>query len=302
MEIIPYLKTQAEFVQQIKARMRDTTSARWTAAEIYNAINDGVGMWGPRVVVPFLYTLPGGFALGDFDYSLPWYISGNVSVQQKRVVSVGLDGRPLYGLNSPVTTWVDVPGFDLEPDGAGGQVLRLAAEPWAVEGRVIWWAQNGPVPGTVQALKTSILATDTSLTITGQPTIGPAGFVKIELEWMQYAGYTQSGTDTTLTNLIRGVNGTTAAPHTAPVNVYWGLAVLRQDLYQQLFNQIYASLHTLFLTNAAPAETQNHIFQVRWHKQLADEFWRGYVPPVGPKLQLTRQGMGRIGQTGGGLL
>ena len=89
---------------------------------------------------------------------------------------------------------------------------------------------------------------------------------------MAYGGYSVGATTTTLTNLVRGINETVAASHTSTTNIYFGIAAHRQDLYDQLINQVTAKLHALFLTNASPQETEHHVFQVRYYQQLADEF------------------------------
>jgi len=187
---------------------------------------------------------------------------------------------------------VDVPGWHVEPDGLGGQKIRLDTNPWPFAARIIYWAVNGPLPTALAALSADVTSTATSLSISSKPTIAPNGYVCIDQEWMEYSGYTvDSATQTTLLNLDRGLNGTTATTHTAATSVYWGLGVLREDLWTQLEQQAIANLHGLFLTNAAPQETQAHIFQVRYYEQLAEEFWKGYVPPSAPAYQLGRRGM-----------
>lgn len=295
MDINPILRNQFELLTGLKQRLRDTAGQRWSAIEIYNAINDVLAYWGRRCLVPQMYSLSSGFTTGVFEYSLPWYITPPLDVQHKRVLNTYIDGRPIYAGNSPVSTWEDVPGWSLEPDGLGGQKLRLEVNPWPVEGRVIWWAQNGPIPTAIQHLNAGISAIDTQLTIAGTPAIGGSGYVKIGAEWLAYSDFTPGATTTTLKNLLRGLNGTTAALHSTQDNVYWGVAMPVATYFWQLEQQVYACLHNLYMTNAAPQETQGHIFQVRWYQQLADEFWKTTTPQRSAKMLLTRQGIGRLG-------
>lgn len=297
-EIIPTLRSQADLLVAIKQRDRDTSSARWTATESYNAINDAVQRWGQRVTIPLLYSLPNGYTAGTFAYSLPWYIRPPFMVQQRRVMGAAYSGTPIIVDDITVTTWVDIPAWTLEPDGLGGQSIRIDINPLSLDGRIMWYGQNGLVPTTLPVLSAPIGAADTSLTVAAIPQIGPAGYVKIDAEWMAYSGTTVTATTTTLLNLIRGLNGTTATIHIIASPVAWGIAVLRDELYQQLFNQVYANLHNLYLTNAAPAETQNHIFQVRWYQQLADEFWKSYVSPINTQMVLGRRAIGALPRGG----
>ncbi len=298
MDIIPSLRSQNEILAYLKQQMRDTTgTTRWQPVEYYNTLNNAVRRWGKRVTIPFMVDLSTVFTPGVFEYSIPWYVQGPMELQHQITLNQYQDGTPIYISDTVLNTWVDVPGWHLEPDGAGGQKIRLDSEPWPFNARIIWWATNGPVPTVAPTLSAGIDSDDTSLTIASKPVIGASGYVCIDQEWIAYAGYTvDSATTITLTNLLRGLNGTTATSHTSSTSVYWGLGVLREDLWSQLEQQCLANLHGLFLTNAAPQETQNHIFQVRYYEQLAEEFWRSYVPPKAPKLLLGRRGIVRDGR------
>lgn len=293
MNIVPYLQSQTDLLTLYKQEMRDDQAARWSAKEYYNAINRALqtqashGAW-----VPHIYSLSGGYTTGTYEYALPWYIREPFDVQQRITVFLDETGFPIYFSNDQPVTWVDVPAWDIESDGAGGQKLRLGVNPWPSAARIIWWGENSRLPQSVPTLSGSITSSDTSLTISSKPTIGPGGFVKVEDEWIGYSGYTVASSTTTLTNLIRGLNGTTAASHNSSVSVAWGVAAMREDLFFQLSSQVYANLHNLFLTNASPQETQNHIFQVRFYQQMADEYWQRFVPTRHPKMRLSRKGIG----------
>lgn len=291
--IIPFLQSQTELLVYYKQEMRDDQAARWTAKEYYNAINRALQAQASRGAwVPYIYSLTDGFATGTYEYALPWYVRAPMDVQQRITVFLNEYGLPVYFSNDQPSTWVDAPAWELESDGAGGQRLRLGVNPLPVAARVIWWGENSRLPQSVPTLSATITDTDTSLTIASKPTIGPAGFVKVEDEWISYNGYTVASSTTTLTNLIRGWNGTSAASHTSGVSVAWGVAEMREDLFFQLSSQVYANLHNLFLTNASPQETQNHIFQVRFYQQMADEYWSRFTPIRHPKMRLSRRGIG----------
>jgi hypothetical protein len=289
MQIIPELRTQSEILQTIKNIMRDTANNRWTANEIYTAINQSLDKWSNRVRVPYLYTITDGFETSTHEYTLPYYVRPPLDVQQKRYTGVSVGDLQL-DLDTGSHTWIDVPAWELEPDGAGGQTLRLGILPYEVDGRVIWWGANGHVPLSVPNTSAAITTTTaTSLTLTGVPNIGNAGFVKIDQEIIAYAGKSQSATITTLSNLVRGYAGTTAATHLITTPCYWMVAAHREDLFTQLADQSRAYLYSLFLTDAAPREIEHHTFQMRYWQQSADEFWKRYTPNRSPRMRLSRE-------------
>lgn len=290
--IVPFLETQVDVLTQVRQRIRDTANRRWTQTEVYNAINDGLRKWQTRVLIPFVYTLTDGLDFATYTYALPWYVVPPLNVEFRRLIY--LDGLQVQ-FSDVEYTYQEVPAWRLEPDGSGGQVLRLEISPFDADARVIWWAVNGPVPLTVPTLSANITTTTaTTCTIAATPIIGNAGYVKIDSEWMQYSGYTQTSSTTTLQNLVRGVNGTTAATHTSATSVYWGIAAHRLDLFTQLYEEVLAGLHNLFLQDASPKETEHHTFQVRYHQQIADEYWKMYVPNRPAQMKLSRAGIGLL--------
>ena len=192
--------------------------------------------------------------------------------------------------------WVDIHQWNLEPDGTGGQTLRIeiASNRFsATDGRVLWWAENGAVPESVQTLNAGITSSETSLVIADTPFISDFGYVKIGSEWIQYAGVTPGASTTTLTGLVRGIRGT-AASHSSGDEVLWGVAAPQQNLFAQLYTQILYHLHSLLMAVSSVEETQQHQWQMRWHKQNADEFWMRYVPNKQSKIKLTRQSTGGV--------
>jgi hypothetical protein len=293
MDALPFLIDQSELLTLTKNMMRDADSERWTSTEIISAINLGIQSWGRKVIIPHLYTISGGFLTNTFEYVLPSYIREPFDVQVKISVDQFYNGLPIV-TNTGLSTWVDMVGWDTEPNSSGTTTLRVAFPPGALDGRIIWWGQNGRLPVTAPLLDVSITSSSTSLTLTTNPSIDNAGYIKIDQEWIGYAGKTVAATKTTLLNLTRGLNDTTPASHTNGVSIYFGIAVLRQDLFDQLSNQTIYRLHALFLTNASPQETEQHVFQARFYKQLADEFWHGYVTGHSPKMLLTQRGIGRM--------
>lgn len=293
--ILPYVRTQLELLAELRRRMRDPEGNRWTDEEIYTAINDALLTWHKRVSIPHLYTLSAGWVAGTASYALPSYIRGPIDPQQRRYSS----NYPYSLSGNEAPTWVDMPAFTVEPDGSGGQVLRLDFNPATDDARIIWWMYNGPVPLSVPALNATITSASTSLVLsTAVSEIDEAGYIKIDSEWIHYAGASIGSATTTLSNLLRAVNGTTAATHTSTTSVYWGVGSHRGDLYGQLYNHCRGFLHGLFLTDGAESEKTHHERQAMYYSDMATRFWRGYMPNRKTKLRLGREGVGTIGSTG----
>lgn len=274
--------TQSELLAIIEARIRDASNARWTDSEIYQAINQGIRKWGDKVVIPFVYSLSSSSS--DREYQLPYYVHGIIDPQFKAT-------------NSDI--WQDFPGAcTIVDDGTGSRLLQLAFYPKNSSARIVYWARNSPVfvPSglTLPTVSGTLQANETSLTISSvQAGIADTGYVKIDQEWIGYAGRVAGATTTTLNNLIRGCFGTTAASHSSSI-INMGIVVHRDDLYEQLIAQTLANLHSLYLSDASTTEKEKHQWAMRYFQQQADEFWRTYKHPRPTRFRLTRQGVGQV--------
>jgi hypothetical protein len=291
MTTTPYLKSQADILADIQVLMRDPTPTRWTAIETYYALNMALDVWWDRVMIEDVYTVTGGWVSGTYEYTLPSYITEPVRPQVKR-------SRPVYPDiqidDTYTTTWIDLPGYQVIPDGSGGLELKLLIIPYNLDGQILWWTENGHVPTTLATVSTQIEAVDTSAVIVGELDVGESGWVKIGAEWIRYRGLTRAAATTTLNNLTRGVNGTTAAQHLAAANVEWGVAADTPSLWRQLYDQIMVHQHEYYLTDASAKERGHHERQISFYQKRADAYWESYVPSFSPKLVLTVRGIGAV--------
>jgi len=244
------------------------TGDRYEDSHIYRAISDTIAEWGSRVTVPYLYTLSDGFTSNDFDYTLPDWVRPPIEVEWQETLP-GL--LPIQsGVDNLATQWVSAPSYSLEPDGLGGSVLRLELSPYTTPSRVLFHAPNGQLPSAPPVLGSSPDDDDTTLSVSGLPEIADVGYIKIDDEWMQYAGVSRS-TDTVLQNLVRGLRGTSAASHTAGVTVYWGVALPEQQLLVPLYDGVQAKLHELYLTDSSIQDKTQHFDFARYYRQVAME-------------------------------
>src|SRR5690606_22466861 len=105
------------------------------------------------------------------------------------------------------------------------------------------------VPATPPTTTDDPLAADaTSVTVDAAVDVEDVGYLKIGAEWMHYAGITRAASTTTLNNLTRGINGTTAASHASETTVYWGIAMPVRTLWNQLYYGTRWRLHAMNIT------------------------------------------------------
>lgn len=277
-----HVRSQKQIHTALERRARDKLNRRWSKAEVYEVVNRALDAWGERVLVPYNYTLPEGWGHTEKEYALPAYVTRRIDPQY---LEFGPDG-----------VWRDFAHYSLQPS-ATGLTLTLTYYPPGTAARVVWWGMNQQVPTTLPILETDMDEDDTALIITA--TYAPDyGFIRINREWMQYAGIEQNGSTITLQNLIRGCFDTAAAAHVVDddeqTQIEWGIVTHRPDLYNQLENQALAYMHELFLTDAAARETEIHERLLNWHQSQADMFWRRYTPARSPRFILTRGATGDV--------
>ncbi len=289
-----HLRSQDKILSDIEILQRDTTNKRWTDVEIYYALNMALDTWHGRVLIPHLYTGISSWTAGTYDYSLPSYVAqARIRPQMEQTV---VNYPSITYVDGTATTWVDILSYGIEPTAEGGFDLRLGVSSSSVDARVLYWVSNGQVPpvavASQPALNAELSAAGTSLVLDSVVSdIGQSGFAKIGDEWMQWAGVSDDGTNTTLSNLARALDGTTAAVHAKDTDVFWGVAVDNMRLFQQLYDQIRAYLHELFLTDASSQERSHHERQVSFYQQRADNFWKSYATSYQRKLMLGRKAL-----------
>lgn len=281
--LVPILRLQTEVESELEALLGDG-AAVWTDTQRYRAINQALSVWQGRVLVPYVYTLSAGWDDDTYDTDLPNYIDGPIDPQ----ILQTKDWPIQFTITHELSTWVDMEGYSLETNATGGQTLRLHWPAYASEGRILWWGHNGPVPTTLPVTSAEISSSATSLTLTTKPTIGRSGYIKIDSEWMQYAGYNEGATTLTLTNLVRGVQGTTAATHVITSTVTWGIAMDRAELLQQLYHQATANLWWVKAANPGAAQADHISGLYREAQAQAKAYWRSYVPARQPRARTAR--------------
>mgnify|MGYP007073181607 CR=1 FL=1 len=289
----PFLRAQDDMQTLIEALLRDSSNERWTALEVYQAINRALLSWWDRVKIPHMYSMPDGWDSQTYEYTLPSYIRPPLQPQLQRTMPVHY---PTIVDSTTTSTWVDINAYEVHPATDGTLELQLEQLPYNEPGRIIWWGRQGPVPAisTLPALNANIDADDTSLVLdTAALEVEDAGYVKIDEEWIAYAGLTRGATTTTLSNLLRGMYDTTATSHTSSTTVYWGIAADSVGLFGQLQDQTMFHLHELFMTDASARERSHHGVMMKLYMDKADNFWKTYAGNVdrSPRLILQRTRM-----------
>jgi hypothetical protein len=272
----------------------ESTADRWTDSNIYAAMSMALQSWQGRVRTPYTYTVPGGWVAGTYDYTIPAYIdSRTIQPQAKRLLYDYLES------GEGDETWFDVMAYDVEPSSSGAMVLRLHygqsrhdVVGASTEGRIIHWAPPGPVPTTPPTLSAGISDTDTSMTIASKPSIGKVGYTKIGAEWLQYNGYTEGASTLTLTNLQRGLNGTTAASHSTSDSVLWGISVETMALLNLLYDCTRMYLMQMYLMNPSSREAGQYEKMLGLFQNNVEKFWKGWKPSRPMRIRLSRAAIG----------
>lgn len=274
-----YLKTQTELVNECEARMNDSNNKLGSVMQYEEAVNEAVRMWGRRVVIPRIYTFEDAFVQGTFEYTLPSYIRPPFTLQTRSSSFNYLGNPPPEGDDTNIT-YHQVAGYEIEPTSTGGWQIRLPSNPYTDTARVIWYGENTPMPTGSTTVASDITSSSTSVTITEETVeLGPVGVFKCESEWSAYAGYSNNGTVWTLSNLIRGLDGTTAAAHVSTTAVTFGVAVDDTRLWVQLYDYVAAYIHALNMHKSTGEDMGRHEKLMSFYQQKADNFWRntGYI-------------------------
>lgn len=279
-----YLRTTAAILSELQGDFDDTGADKWTTTQVRRGINRALRRWAEKVRVPRLYTIPGGVVRGTVEYTLPDYIDGQFELQIQQPTGA-------FGNLASGSVWRTITGWDIYPSATEGRVLLLDYSFGAADARLIFWQPNGPIPvvSTLPVTSAQIDSDDTSVTLTTKPEIARSGYLKIDAEWMTYAGVTEAATTLTLTNLVRGIAGTTAATHSGGATVDWGVAAHRLDLYNTMLPMVGEYLHGIYLDRASQTARSYHEFQKRLYMQQADEMMR-LIPGNGGIRQKVRRG------------
>ena len=270
---IPYLRSQSDLLTEIKAKTRVGSTARWSDPEYYYALNEVLTSWGDKVKFPHIYTITNGWQSNDYDYALPVYVRPPIFPQLYRRIPY-----TEYAVESTTNTWQDIPGWELEPDGSGGTVLRLFAPPRTLDGRVLFYSPNSRVPTTIPTTSGSTSDTATTMTIGSAIDVDDVGYVKVNAEWMAYYGVTRNSATTVLNNLVRALYGTTAATHNTLSSATWGVAYDDTRLLNLLWDGWRAYLHAYFLQDGGVHETMRHEKALGLYEGKVAAFWPTYHP------------------------
>lgn len=250
-------------------------------------MNEALESWADRVRVPHVYTLT--WNSGTAEYTLPTYV--NEPLRPQAYFGSGTVSTYNAATYDGPQMWQTLPGWETDTGGTA-PVLRLPLGAADLNGRIVYYPANGPVPTTPATQSGTLAADGTALTIASAPDVADVGYVNVGGEWMSYAGVARGVSTTTLTLDGRGLESTTAASHASGGAVWWGVAVDDERMFGQLRNQMRALLHAMFLTDGAEHERANHERLMSFWQQRADMQLSQYVGQPDPVMKLTRLGVG----------
>lgn len=270
--MLPEAQKQSDIAGLILRAMNVTAGTRFTLAQTYLAMNNALMTMGERAAMPFQYLFD--ITNGTREYTLPIYMDGPaITVQWKsRTWPWNVD----LGAEDDSRVWDTILMWQIYPNATGTRTLRFHVDPPTTEGRILYHVTPYPIPtpsnGTLPVTDAEISSSATSVVLTTKPIIGRNGYIKIGSEWMEYHGYTEASTKYTLTNLVRGIFGTTAATQTITSTVEWGLAFDNPMMYDILQHETIANLCSLYMLNPG-ADGSKYEDMWRREKQLAFEGW-----------------------------
>lgn len=272
--VVPYLRTQTELLSEAKIKTRLKNTARWSDDEYYTALNECLMTWGEAVRFPSIYPITNGWIARDYDYELPSYVREPIFPQLFRNVPF-LE----YAIESATSSWIDIAGFEVEPSGTGGLILRLYGPPRNKDARILFYTPNSRVPLTIPTLNAGIDSDDTSLVLGSAVDVDDTGFIKIgSAEYAAYTGVTRAAATTTLLNLQRGLNGMIPASHLSGVQVQWCVGADDMRLWKLLFDQWRSYMNAYFIQDGGVHETERHEKSMGYYDQQALNFWPTYKP------------------------
>lgn len=264
------LMTRTALITQVRALVRDTAAQRWSDTEMQIALNQALASWAGRVT--WAVTVDQDWTEGTYTYALPEYLGGMVQPQW-----VDEEGR-----------WHDFMGYTVEQGD-----LRFFDDPGSHTGRVIAWMRQEALPLGTTTL-TSDIASDTDwLLISFAGPIPYAGYVRVNDEWMRYAGMGWSGAGATLLNVERGLYSSPPASHATGDVVEWGIAAPHASLIEQLGDQMAGYLHRMYLSDGSAQERGQHERMVAYYDGRVMDFWRRWTGRR-PRVRIEEQRMTRV--------
>ena len=275
------MRLHVRTLTDIKDDLDDTLEAaatNWTPQRFRRALNRAIREISNKVLIPTTYTLATAWDADTFAYVLPAWIDTNALEAEWQSAT---DPQNWHALHS----------FTIERGTDGLNYIRFQSAPFDATARLRYWHANGVAPITDPLLNAQIAADATSLVTKTKVTgIEPEGFIRIEDEYIQYAGVTQGASTTTLSGLIRGVAATTAAIHAADAQINWAIAVDEPIVFTAIEYFTLTALHEMYLNESAARKKRHHQEMIAYYKNAADVIMKQYVPAVSPRFAIDRMG------------
>jgi hypothetical protein len=256
-----------ELKDEIRVDLRDgdATDPRWSDAEIYQSIKDGV-----RVMSPFVHTIDNyslAITSGTYQYTLPDYVSKVISIK----------GRG----TSDTCDWVDLNYWEQIKDLSNNYLyIRRSYGTWTL---ILKYERSIPaVPGNMTMGTTELSASATSVILTaGSDSVASRldvyGYLKIDSELISHAGAYTASTHT-LAGLTRGQHDTVAAIHVVGSTVSPVIEVPKPGIYTWLADYALGKLHRMRLTGVASADLAGDVTAMREYDAAAERNLRRIIP------------------------
>jgi hypothetical protein len=286
-----FARGQVQLRTDILTLLDDTSNARWTDAQVYTAINQALSMWGGRVLVPHLYQ-PTDYSWDNntYEYTLPAWLDGRyITPQMRRVIPY--NGYPLT--SDGTETWVDIPGFSIEPTTGEGRKLRFQSMPFDVDARILYWTQQPQVFTTLPTFTSNFTSAATTASFSANATnqYPSAAYFKTEDEFFFGTYSTRAAGNITYTVAARGLFSAFTDTANSGTSVQMAVVVPDERLFVQLMDSAMAILHRMRFGLASPEERSVHGQMIQLYQAQADKFWRSWTPNRPIKMRLDRRAL-----------
>lgn len=263
---IPWLSLE-ELKDEIRVDLRDpdATDPRWTDAEIYQSIRDGIRLMSPFVYVVDSYALT--VESGTYRYTLPDYVTKVTHIKGRETSSTG--------------DWTDLNYWEQIKDISNNYLyIRRSYGDWAL---ILRYERGIPsVPGNMTMGSTELSASATSVILTAGSDSAASrldvyGYLKIDSELISHAGAYTASTHT-LAGLTRGQHDTVAAIHVVGSTVSPVIEVPKPGVYTWLTDYALGKLHRMRLTGVASADLAGDVTAMREYDAAAERNLRRIIP------------------------
>ena len=264
-----HLRPQTELLAGLKRLTRDTTAVTWSETEMTNAINDALTAWAGRISVPMVYAPGTAWPDNTLYVILPIYMEArNVELRMR---------------DNDASAWVSMNMARIFTQTTTAHALQI---PWVsdMQYEVLFYVENKQLPTTLPTLDAACGATDVTISVSpAVMMVAPAGWLRIDSEFVSYTGIESSATNTAFSGLGRAANYSTGASHLISTSVEFCVAANGVDSFAQLYDGALARLYELALADSSSTEQPFLERMTSFYSGRSEAYWKRFQVGRSPR-------------------